>query len=192
MIDFFINKLALVFHQVKPEEVCWNYIQMLQGASVNRLFQQLHMPADLAIEFMATFSRVEHALKSTGYVLANKGKVEPDWDRFANEIDPQFIQIEDEKLASAKNFLLITPPRKQVLKDGIVIFQNQVVDPNQRVTHQLLRFVRTVRNNLFHGGKYLPTGELEPGRNEALVNASLCIIHSCIELNERVKQSYDH
>jgi|TARA_R110002020_G_scaffold141463_1_gene313151 hypothetical protein len=150
------------------------------------------MPADLAIEFMATFSRVEHALKSTGYALGNKGKVEPDWDRFANEIDPQFIQIEDEGLTNAKNFLLTTPPRKQVLEDGNVIFKNQFVDQNQRVTQQLLRFIRSVRNNLFHGGKYLPTGELEPGRNEALVNASLCIIRSCIELNERVKQSYYH
>jgi len=133
-----------------------------------------------------------HALKSTGYVLGNRGKVEPDWDRFANEINADFIQLESEELSPAKDFLLSSPPRKQVLENGRVVFRDQAMDQNQAITQQLLRFVRTVRNNLFHGGKYLPTGELEPGRNEALVNASLRIIRASIELNKRVKQSYDH
>lgn len=159
---------------------------------MNQLFEQLHMPAELAIEFMAAFSRMEYALKSTGYALGNERKVEPDWDRFANEIDAQFTQVVRENLSDAKNLLLNFPPRKQVLENGSVFFRDQVVDQNQAETQQLLRFVRTVRNNLFHGGKYLPTGELEPRRNEALVNASLCIIRACINLNEGVKQSYEH
>lgn len=149
------------------------------------------MPADLAIEFMATFSRMEHALKSTGYALGNEGKVEPAWDCFANEIDEQFNQLVNEGLVAAKDFLLNSPPRKQVLQDGQVIFQDQVSDQNQRTTQQVIRFIRTVRNNLFHGGKFLPTGETEAGRNEALVRASLKIIKSCIELDIRVKQSYE-
>lgn len=159
---------------------------------MNHLFQQLHMPADLAIEFMATFSRMEHALKSTGYALGNEGKVDPAWDRFANEIDEQFNQLESKDLVAAKDLLLNSPPRKQVLQDGQVIFQDQVLDQNQRATQQVIRFVRTVRNNLFHGGKFLPTGETEVGRNEALVRASLKIIRTCLELNKRVKQSYEH
>lgn len=158
---------------------------------MNHLFQQLHMPPDLAIEFMATFSRIEHALKSTGYALGNEGRVDPDWDRFANEIDEQFNQLETEELIAAKDLLLGSPPRKQVLHDGQVVFRDQVVDLNQKTTQQVVRFVRTVRNNLFHGGKFLPTGEAEVGRNEALVNASLKVIKACIELNEMVKQSYE-
>jgi len=158
---------------------------------VNHLFRHLHMPADLAIEFMATFSRMEHALKSTGYALGNQGKVEPDWDRFANEIDQQFDQLNNNQLTEAKDFLLNSPPRKQVLQDGLVTFQEQTVDQNQRTTQQVLRFVRTVRNNLFHGGKYLPTGENEVGRNEELVKASLKVIKACIELNDGVRQSYE-
>jgi hypothetical protein len=150
------------------------------------------MPEDLATEFMATFSRMEHALKSTGYALGNEGKVEPAWDRFANEIHEQFDQLASEELVAAKNLLLNSPPRKQVLQNGQVIFQDQALDQNQRTTQQIIRFVRTVRNNLFHGGKFLPTGETEAGRNEALVRASLKIIKACIELNEEVKQSYEH
>ncbi|WP_137169898.1 hypothetical protein [Marinomonas sp. FW-1] len=158
---------------------------------MNPLFQHLHMSADLAIEFMATFSRMEHALKSTGYVLGYEGKVEPSWDQFANEIHEQFDQLASEELVAAKNLLLNSPPRKQVLQRGQVIFQEQVLDQNQRTTQQIIRFVRTVRNNLFHGGKFLPTGEVESGRNEALVKSSLKIIKACIEVNERVKQSYE-
>lgn len=150
------------------------------------------MPADLAIEFMATFSRMEYALKSTGYALGNTGKVEPAWDRFANEIDARFNQLEDSELIDAKNLLLTSPPRKQVLQNHQVVFQIQTVDQNQRTTQQVLRFVRTVRNNLFHGGKYLPTGEMEVGRNEALVRASLKVIRACIALNATVQQSYEH
>jgi hypothetical protein len=150
------------------------------------------MPADLAIEFMATFSRMEHALKSSGYALGNESKVDPAWDRFANEIDQQFNQLEDEELIEAKALLLTSPPRKQVLQNERVVFQDQTVDQQQRTTQQILRFVRTVRNNLFHGGKFLPTGEIEEGRNAALVEASLKVIRACIELNERVKQSYEH
>lgn len=150
------------------------------------------MPADLAIEFIATFSRMEHALKSTGYALGNQGKVEAAWDIFANEIDLRFSQLEDEELIAAKTLLLTRPPRKQVFQNKQVVFQEQAVDLHQTPTQQLLRFVRSVRNNLFHGGKYLPTGEVEAGRNEALVSASLKVIKSCIELNEAVKQSYEH
>ncbi|WP_077639991.1 hypothetical protein [Salinivibrio sp. IB574] len=159
---------------------------------MNHLFQKLHMPADLAIEFVATFARMEHALKSAGYALGNEDKVEPAWDRFANKIHEQFDQLASEELIAAKDLLLNSPPRKQVLLNGQVIFQEQLLDQKQRTTQQIIRFVRTVRNNLFHGGKFLPIGEAESGRNEALVRSSLKIIKACIELNEEVKQSYEH
>lgn len=159
---------------------------------MNHLFQQLHIPEGVTIEFMVTFSRMEYALKSTGYALGNERKVEPDWDRFANEIHEQFEQLDSEELVEAKILLLYSPPRKQVFQHGQVIFQDQALDQNQRTTQQIIRFVRTVRNNLFHGGKYLQTGEIETGRNEALTRASLKVIKACIELKEEVKQSYEH
>ncbi|OOF22952.1 hypothetical protein BZJ17_05040 [Salinivibrio sp. IB574] len=104
----------------------------------------------------------------------------------------QFDQLASEELIAAKDLLLNSPPRKQVLLNGQVIFQEQLLDQKQRTTQQIIRFVRTVRNNLFHGGKFLPIGEAESGRNEALVRSSLKIIKACIELNEEVKQSYEH
>ena len=149
------------------------------------------MPYTLAIEFIAVFSRMEYALKATkGYALGDEGKVEAAWDKFANEINEKLINIKEEELIYARAYLLNNPPRKQTLQNGEVCFREQVVDSNQREAQQLIRFIRTIRNNLFHGGKYMPNGETEEGRNKELVAASLEILKSCISLNEKVKLNY--
>ena len=155
-------------------------------------FRHLNMPPDLAMEFISVFSRMEHALKSTGYAIGSESKVEAAWDKFANEINDKFIQIDKAEVVSAKRFILDYPPRKQVLVKNRVEFRDQEVDSKQREAQQVLRFVRTVRNNLFHGGKYLPNGELEPGRNQLLVEKSLTLLTACLELHPRVMQSYEY
>lgn len=132
---------------------------------MNDAFRHLHMPAELACEFLAVFSRMEYALKATGYASPNEGKVIATWDKFANEIDEAFGQVVDEELTIAVDYLLNDPPRKQVMKNGALAFEDRVVDGQQRRAQQALLMVRTVRNNLFHGGKYLPHGEREQGRN---------------------------
>ena len=53
---------------------------------MNRVFQHLHLPAELAIEFMAALSRFEYAFKSTKYAVGTDSRVNAAWDRFANEI----------------------------------------------------------------------------------------------------------
>jgi hypothetical protein len=55
--------------------------------------------------------------------------------------------------------MLASPPRKQVLRDTGLDFEEQVIDGNQARAQQTLLMARTVRNNLFHGGKFLPNGE---------------------------------
>lgn len=52
--------------------------------------------------------------------------------------------------------------------------------------------IRTVRNNLFHGGKYLPDGEIEAGRNELLVKYSIIVLLASIKLNEKTYVSYQY
>ncbi|EOX1293088.1 hypothetical protein ACPDLL_003737 [Vibrio cholerae] len=155
------------------------------------MFRHLHMPEQLAIEFICTFSRLEYALKSTEFALGNKNKVEAWWDKFANTIHEQFISLNDPELLAATNFILTSPPRKQVLENDSLKFVPQQIDPNQRSTQQLILMVRTVRNNLFHGGKYCPNGEREEGRNEYLVKSSLIVLQACIPLHEGVSTSFE-
>ena len=154
------------------------------------VFRHLQMPAELACELLAVFSRMEFALKATDFASENEGKVSASWDRFANEIDDDFKQCTSKNLTTAVDYLLTHPPRKQVRKNGVLTFDDQVIDNKQTEAQQTLLMVRTVRNNLFHGGKYLPDGEREQGRNEELVQHSLTVLKHCISLNKRVMQYY--
>jgi len=159
---------------------------------VNNIFRHLHIPHELACNFLSVFSRIEYALKSTGFAIGDNKSVEPAWDIFANEIDEKLFQINDTELQQAIEYILENPPRKQVIENERIIFINQTIDSSQKNTQQLLLMIRTVRNNLFHGGKYLPDGEIEAGRNEFLVNYSLIILRNCIQINTRVYASYQH
>ena len=156
------------------------------------LYRHLEMPPELAMEFIATFSRAEHALKSTSYAKGHENSVSAAWDIFANEIHEDFERITEMSIVEASNFLLGSPPRKQVLRNGVVEFKEQTIDQDQKRTQQLFLMIRTVRNNLFHGGKYLPHGEREAGRNEKLVRASLVILKVGIDLKEEVRASFEH
>jgi len=134
---------------------------------------------------------MEYALKASGFAVGNESRVDPAWDRFANEIDEKFLALDSEAAVEARIYLLTSPPRKQVLEGNQVTFKDQVIDENQRKTQQTLLMVRTVRNNLFHGAKHLPGGERQPGRNQKLVESALVILEACSALNDRVRSAYE-
>jgi hypothetical protein len=155
------------------------------------VFRHLHIPPELACQFLATFSRMEYALKSTRYAIGDEKKVDPAWDRFANDIHEAFQGIEEPDLVEAKDYLLNRPPRKQTLSGQKIAFTDQVIDVNQKTTQQLFLMVRAVRNNLFHGGKYLPDGEQEAGRNKLLVKHALTVLLACSKLDHEVSGSFE-
>jgi hypothetical protein len=159
---------------------------------MNEVFEHLHMPTELAIEFFAIFSRFEYALKATGtYAMdSGGGKAAANWDLFANHIDGSFNAIEDADFKNAVGYLLEKPPRKQIYNNGIVSFKEQKIDGKQTKAQQTLLMIRTVRNNLFHGGKHIRGDEREPGRNEALVTSSLNVLRRCIGINEAVSSDF--
>lgn len=159
---------------------------------MDNAFRHLHMPSELACEFLAVFARMEYSLKATRFAVGNEGGVSANWDKFANEADKHFHAEASEELSGAVEYLWKSPPRKQVLtEDHRVKFCDFVIDPGQRELQQLLLMVRSVRNNLFHGGKHLPDGEMELGRNEELVRSSLLVLRECSQLVAEVLESYE-
>lgn len=155
-------------------------------------FRHLHMPSELACEFLAVFARMEYALKATRFAAGDGGGVSACWDKFANEADERFDAVASKDLKEAVDCLWNNPPRKQVLDEGqSVKFRDFEIDPAQRKLQQLLLMVRTVRNNLFHGGKHLPGSETEPGRNEALVRSALVVLRECAQLVADVREIYE-
>jgi len=156
------------------------------------LFRHLHFDPKLAVRFLAVFTRMEYALKVGGFAKGDETKVDPNWDVLANTINDAFLAIDDANVVEARDYLLNLPPRKQVLIDGEVQFVDQQINLKQARTQQVLRMVRIVRNNLFHGDKYLRDGEQEPGRNERLVSAGLHVLLACSVLEERVRMNFEH
>ena len=57
----------------------------------------------------------------------------------------------------------------------------------------VLRLVRVVRNNLFHGGKYpIPIEPLEDmARNEVLLNPSIVVLRNCLSISDPVRAAFE-
>jgi hypothetical protein len=128
------------------------------------------------IDFFITFARFEFALKQSGFVHGDEAKVSPDWDGFSRVM----AHFDDATLAPVLEscpYLRENPPKKQILKNGRLAW----VQParSQSEIQNLLLNVRTVRNNVFHGGKFpLPVGPVaEPLRDCRLLQDCL----SCAE-----------
>lgn len=159
---------------------------------MNEAFRHLHVAPELVHELLAVFSRAEYALKAAGYVQNENGDARANWDRFANSVSDDFERIESDDFRNAVKYLLEQPPRKQVVRQGALRFEEQARDNHQPRGWQVLLSVRTVRNNLFHGGKYLPMGETDGGRDETLVRHSLAVLKHCVELDQDVGTHYRH
>lgn len=158
---------------------------------MSEAFRHLHIRPELACDFLATFARMEYALKAAGYANGDENRVEAAWDRFANDIDPALCALaeRDASLKESVSYLLGNPPRKQVLRGGTLEFIDQRIDRNQTKTQQALLMIRTTRNNLFHGGKFLR--EREAGRDERLIQSSLAVLLRCIPLQDGVLRNYE-
>jgi len=154
------------------------------------LFKHLHVEPQLAIEFISTFSRFEYALKSTAY-FRGPNRTDAAWVKFADDIDEKIRAIESESLKEACNFLFENPPKKQVRIENELKFEADPINANNTQTHNLFLMILTIRNNLFHGGKYSPDGEQEAGRNKDLLTAGLTILKSSYQLDNSVKTSFE-
>lgn len=55
----------------------------------------------------------------------------------------------------------------------------------------MLRLVRVVRNNLFHGGKYQSGPFDEIARNENLLEAAITVLSHCLALSDPVREAFE-
>lgn len=111
----------------------------------------------LAFNYFKTFTSFEAKLKSRGYHNNGNSKtVNIDWNRVAKDYYLQLKYILDEGSDEGR-YLLSHPPRKMVVSNSVIIFANPEEEANQE--RKLLTILYTVRNNLYHGGKY-SQGEL--------------------------------
>lgn len=150
------------------------------------------MPVELnklASEMFHTFSRMEYALKASGFNNGN-GEAKANWRDFALSVEPLIDTPSTEALKEAIKFIMNEPPKKQMIIDGNIQWQSIEPQTNSQAD-KLLIYIRRIRNNLFHGGKF--NGHwFEPERSEPLLQHSLVVLHECIDYVEDVKNAYEN
>lgn len=143
----------------------------------------------LAFQFFKIFARFEYALKAAGFHRGNERKAEPDWDAFAKSLNGLFEQKHEDELGEAVAYMLGQPPKVQwVNAAGQLEWAER---PEKGPTAcRLLRYIRRVRNNLFHGGKF--NGHwFAHERSERLIRHSLTILEVCLRESRDVKRAFD-
>lgn len=151
------------------------------------LFEQLPVDKELVTKFFITFSRFEYALKRGGYANGNENEVKANWDTLARDLREHFQPDRTDELRRAVDYIERHPPKKQIWKDHELGWANNTRPPNGPQLLSLTCFIRTVRNNLFHGGKFLPSSVRDVSRDSTLLDSSLIILDECLRLCGEVK-----
>ena len=147
------------------------------------------MQTEEVTNFYYSFSRSEYALKASDFIL-DQGEAVPHWDRFANDIKDKFNKDKSIELKESVEYILQNPPKKQIVKDG-VLYWEQTNNQNLPLTNFLLIMIRRIRNNLFHGGKLQSGYTSDVARDVKLINSATQILAEMITLNDAVKHYYN-
>lgn len=140
----------------------------------------------LVFRFLLVFSRFECALKRAGFAIGSAESVHPAWDSFSSRYRSVFDPSQSTELRAACDYFTAVPPRKQILDAGVLDWSEPQFRTTEPFFTWLLLRVRSVRNNLFHGGKF-PIAPIEdPARNPDLLSHSLTILYACLSLDAAV------
>jgi hypothetical protein len=143
---------------------------------------------ELLLNFFLTFARFEYALKACGfYQRRNLNSLEtpriydakPDWDRFAVSLRSSFQVDRNDQLRQACEYIINSPPNKQIIVNNSVAWETPARPSRESDIEFILRMVRCIRNNLFHGGKHSAEVHEDIERTGQLLNSSLVILKEC-------------
>lgn len=120
---------------------------------------------DLAFDFFYWFSRFEFALKEALYLEDDKvgARAMPGWEKFFTDWQDRYT------LTPASQKLIDAKPHRQVVgPNGLDVAEVRFDDkPSDLV--KVIRLAKTVRNNLFHGGKHGSAYWDDPDRMRTLI-----------------------
>lgn len=144
----------------------------------------------IAGKFFREFARTEYALKVAGYLSGDDREAKPDWARFANANGQIVLQSDDLRTQKAVGYLLKAPPMKQVVIGGSLEWSESPI--HDQPDHQrLFVFLRRIRNNLFHGGKF--NGRwFQPDRSGELISHGLTILQACRNADPSLAEAYNN
>jgi hypothetical protein len=130
---------------------------------------------DLASEFFFKFARFAYALKPAGY-SSRKGRAEPDWQMLSQKLEDYFLNPRNPQLTEAITYFIEEPPNIQMVSHDQLV-REEVTAAEPLLADRVLQYVRRIRNNLFHGGKFRGHVFADPERSEILMRYGLVILH---------------
>ncbi len=148
---------------------------------------------EAVLDFFLEFSRFEYALKRAEFLRKGTEEAQPDWDRFAQTLSGKLRRDRNDAFAKARSLLLGTPPKKQIVNtSGQLGWRESTRGQGESEEAFLLRLVRTVRNNLFHGGKFPdPVGPVKDCvRDRALIEAAIDVLRECRRISQRINSFF--
>lgn len=140
-----------------------------------------------AFEFLYLFARFEFAQKALGFHKGD-GDAEPNWDEFANEISDR-SDFNDLRIKEAVEYYFEQPPKKQVVRCGELKWEP--FELNQGKLKGLFLYLRKVRNNLFHGGKFKGKYFEDPDRSNELIRNGIRLMDYCSDIYPDMKEAID-
>lgn len=131
-----------------------------------------------AFEFFYWFSRFEFALKENGLLKhdAPGSRAEPGWDQFITTHQAEYV------LTDLASRLVQANPKRQIVGQHGLQFVPVGFDDQPSELAKVVRLLKTVRNNLFHGGKHGADGWDDPQRTRHLLDLSISILDELAEV----------
>lgn len=128
---------------------------------------------EIIFRFSYRFSRFEFALKEADFLRSHVvgTRAEPDWRTFVETHENNY------QLSNAAKALIQANPKQQIVGDnGHGLDFRPVERGNASEMAYVVALARTVRNNLFHGGKHDSEGWDDPVRIRKLVELSTAVL----------------
>jgi len=157
-----------------------------------QLLNELNVKEEVVMEFFVVFSRFEFALKKAGYLKTGRNESAlPDWNDFAIKNEDKFDMEKDARLSEAWNYLDKEPPQMQIVNNGKLDFKIDERLNDKSSLYKAALAIKTVRNNLFHGGKFPRSGIVDdPARKTELLKKCVILLEEMLDLDPDVKKEF--
>jgi sulfur relay (sulfurtransferase) DsrC/TusE family protein len=132
----------------------------------------------LAFDFFYWFSRFEFALKEGRYLKSEKpgAKAEAGWEKFVAKFQEEY------QLTPAAKALIKANPQRQIVGAHGLEFADVFVEHGAGDLARVVHLARTVRNNLFHGGKHGDNYWDDPDRMKHLLETTIAVLGDLAEM----------
>lgn len=143
-------------------------------------FEKIDEPLrNIAFKFFYWFSRFEFALKQNDYLKDKKAgqNAEPGWGKFIERWHEEYSASDE-----AKRLIDASPKRQVVTADGSLGWKCVEIQVRDNDLLKVIRVLKIVRNNLFHGGKHGVDGWDNVKRTEELLNLGNMVLNELAEL----------